>query len=221
MSRDGAGVGGDVLADRAVAARRGRSRGAVLVAQAEQDSPSIFGSAVKASGSSSAFSLRKRRMRSTNSATSSSAKPFASDSIGTRWRTLANFSDASAPTFSAEAVGALELGERLQRLVAPAQGVVLGVRDGRRVLLVIAPVVLGDLPPERLMLDARFKKGQGVEEGVPGRCLRGHRLLNMNSPRHAILQSFLHRGDALAAGKSAVGLGGAAKRTRTSTGLPH
>ena len=37
-------------------------------------------------------------MRSTKPTTSASANPLASESIGTRWRTLANLSDALAPT---------------------------------------------------------------------------------------------------------------------------
>ena len=92
-------------------------------------------------------------MRSTNSATASSAKAFASESIGTRWRTLANFSDGFAPTLRLSLSGGRELGKAgLERLVAPAQGVVLRVRDRRRVLAVIAPVVLRDLGAERLVL---------------------------------------------------------------------
>ena len=41
---------------------------------------------------------RKRLTRAQNSSTSSSAKMLPSDSIGTAWRTLANFSDGGAPT---------------------------------------------------------------------------------------------------------------------------
>jgi hypothetical protein len=55
-----------------------------------------LGSAVKTGGVSA---FRKRRTRSTNSDTSSSAKALPIDSIGTRWRTLPNFSDGFAPTF--------------------------------------------------------------------------------------------------------------------------
>ena len=47
---------------------------------------------------------RKRRTRAQNSSTSSSAKTLPSDSIGTTWRTLANFSDGAAPTLRLAAI---------------------------------------------------------------------------------------------------------------------
>ena len=113
---------------------------------------------------------RKRRTRAQNSSTSSSAKMLPSDSIGTAWRTLANFSDGGAPTFRLSGFGVGELGKgRFERGVAAAQVVVFGVRDRRRVLAVIAPVVLGDLGAEPRVLGARH--GEGL--AGPGRL--GHR----------------------------------------------
>ena len=55
----------------------------------------------------------------------------------------------------AQRIGAGEFGMgRLQRVVAPAQRVVVGVRNDRRVLAVIAPVVLGDFGAEARMFRA-------------------------------------------------------------------
>ena len=110
-------------------------------------------------------------MRSTNSRTSSSPKPLASDSIGTRWRTLANFSEAFAPTFSGQALRRPKLGKaRLERLVALAQGVVFRVRHRRRVLLVIAPVMLRDVTAERIVLGAGVGEIRGVQVGFGEVC---------------------------------------------------
>ena len=51
-------------------------------------------------------------MRSANSTTASSAKALPSDSIGTRWRTLANFSDGFAPTLRLSLSGEASSGKR-------------------------------------------------------------------------------------------------------------
>ena len=89
-------------------------------------------------------------MRSTNSATSSSAKAFASDSIGTgggSWRTsrrLWRRRDASGSR------GSQLRKLRFQGLVTLAQAVVFGIETVGRVLFVVAPVVLGDFEPQRL-----------------------------------------------------------------------
>jgi hypothetical protein len=54
-----------------------------------------------------------------------------------------------------QALGGPELGKGvLQGLVALAKRIVFRIRDGGRVLLVIAPVMLGDLGPQGLVLDA-------------------------------------------------------------------
>ena len=80
-----------------------------------------------------------------------------SDSIGTAWRTLANFSDGGAPTLRFSEFGAGELRERrFERGIAPAQFVILGVGDRGLILAVIAPVVLGDLGPEARVLGPRL-----------------------------------------------------------------
>ncbi len=59
------------------------------------ESPSIFGSATKTSGS---VRPRNRLARAQNSANSVASKTLSSDSIGTRWRTLANPLSGAPPT---------------------------------------------------------------------------------------------------------------------------
>ena len=111
---------------------------------------------------------RKRLTRAQNSSTSSSAKMLPSDSIGTAWRTLANFSDGAAPTLRLGRVRAGKLRKRrFERGIAPAQFVIFGVGDRRRVLAVVAPVVLGDFRPEARMLGPRL--GEGELRAVPFR----------------------------------------------------
>ena len=96
--------------------------------------------------------FRNRRTRATNSRTSSSAMALSSDSIGTAWRDLAERLGRRGADAQARAVGADQLGKALlDRGVAPAQGVVVGVRELRRVLAVVEPVVprhLGGEPGE-------------------------------------------------------------------------
>ena len=94
---DGADIGGDVLARRAVAARRRLHQFAVLVAQRHRQ-PVDLRLGGEDERSSSAPSFRKRRTRSTKSATSSSVKALASDSIGTACCTLAKPRAGAAPT---------------------------------------------------------------------------------------------------------------------------
>ena len=94
---DGADIGGDVLALVAVAARGGADQPALLVAERAGQAVDLrLGGDVDRP--SSAGTRRKRRTRSRNSTTSSSAKALSSDSIGTRWTTLANFAEGAAPT---------------------------------------------------------------------------------------------------------------------------
>ena len=57
---------------------------------------------------------------------------------------------------------------RLDRVVALAQRVVVGIRDGRRILLVVALVVLGDLGGEPLELGL----GLGGRQRVGGNARR-------------------------------------------------
>ena len=85
-----------------------------------------------------------------------------SDSIGTAWRTLANFSDGAAPTLLESDFGVGELRERrFERLVAAAQVVVIGVGNARGVRLIVALVVLGDLGAEARVLGARQREVLG------------------------------------------------------------
>ena len=129
-----------------------------------------MGSATTSSGALS-LKPRKRLTRAQNSSTSSSAKMLPSDSIGTAWRTLANFSDGGAPTLRlAESAPASSGKRRFERAIAPAQFVIFGVGDRRLILAMIAPVVLGDLGPEARVFGPR------LGEGELGRFLlgRGH-----------------------------------------------
>ena len=78
---------------------------------------------------------QKRRTRATKSATSSSLKALSSDSIGTACRTLAKPPAGAAPTRAMGESPPHQIGKlRLDRVVAPAQRVVVGVADDRRVL---------------------------------------------------------------------------------------
>jgi hypothetical protein len=83
---------------------------------------------------------------------------------------LANFSDGFAPTLKLSLSGRDQLGKAgFQQLVAPAKGVVLRVGDRRRVLLVVAPVVLGDLGAQRLVLGAGVGGGERPDIGAAQR----------------------------------------------------
>ena len=120
------------------------------------ESPSILGSAVSSTAASAA-SPRKRRTRAMKSTTSSSVKALPSESIGTAWRTLPKASTGAAPTRCGRAVGAHERGKaRLDRRVALAQRVVVGVGDLGRVLRVVELVVVGDLAREPRELGLRL-----------------------------------------------------------------
>src|SRR6516165_10542761 len=117
------------------------------------EKPSIFGSAVNATTASS-LRLRKRRTRATKSVTSSAAKAFCSDSMGTAWRILAKpRAGACAEAFA----GAQFRETRLDLLVAAAQPIVFRVRDRRCVFLIITLVVLGDFSGKPLELGPGFR----------------------------------------------------------------
>ncbi len=76
-----------------------------------------------------------------------------------------------------EARQRMEFGELpLDRLIALAQGVVFGVGDRRRVLLVVAPVVLLDLELQPHMLGLGFLDGEFFDGLEPVRfCFFSHR----------------------------------------------
>ena len=91
-------------------------------------------------------------------------------------------------------VRAHELGKaRLDLLVAPPQRVVFGIRDGRRVLLVVAPVVLADGGREPLELGLGLRFGQLLDRGLAG-------VWHLAAVGHFLVPSF--RSTALAAGHS-------------------
>ena len=100
-----------------------------------------------------------------NRVTSSSLNALSSDSIGTACRTLAKRArSAPTPTFSDRLSSVRRSGKRcLDLAVALAQRVVFGVRDGRRVLLVIALVVLGDFRIQPRVLGLGLLFGEIVD----------------------------------------------------------
>ena len=123
-------------------------------------------------------------MRPTKSTTSSSANALPSESIGTAWRTLAKRADGAAPTRLRQAFQRAQLRKtRLDRTIALAQLVVFGVRNRRRVVLIIAAVVPGDLGREPRMLGLGLLFSQFVDRNL--RCLfRGHlRTSTLGMPR--------------------------------------
>jgi len=69
---------------------------------------------------------------------------------------------------------------RLDRHIAPPQRIIFGVRHRRRVFLVIAPIMSGDLggQPLELGLGLRFGKGVGSNAGM---VFGGHRIRRLNS----------------------------------------
>ena len=117
-------------------------------------------------------------MRATKSVTSSSLKALSSDSIGTACRTLAKPRDGAAPTLRDRLSSGAQVREaRLDRLVAPPQRVVFGVRNGRRVLLVVALVVPLDLglKPRVLALGLAGRHVVDGKLGIAGWSGRFHR----------------------------------------------
>ncbi len=137
--RKRAEVGGDVLAGDAVAAGRALHETARARSVSPTDSPSILGSAMtsitsSATTASVAVRRKKLRMPAKNSRTSASSKAFSSDSIGTRMGDLGEAGGRRGADPARRAVGADQLGKaRLDRRVAPAQRVVVGVGDLGRV----------------------------------------------------------------------------------------
>ena len=108
-------------------------------------------------------------MRATKSVTSSSAKALSSESIGTAWRTFLKRPVGAAPTFSDKRFKRAQIGKALFDVVVTlAQRVVVGVADGRLVLLVIALVVLRDFAGEPRVLGLGLLGGQKLDRGFIG-----------------------------------------------------
>ena len=117
-------------------------------------------------------------MRLTKSATSSSLNAFCKDSIGTACRTLAKPRDGAAPTLRDRLSRVRRSGNALlDRLVAPPQRVIFGVRNRRRVLLVVALVVPLDLgfKPRVLALGLAGRHVVDGKLGIAGWSGRFHR----------------------------------------------
>ena len=138
---DRAQVGGDVLADDAVAARRAHGQLRRPRRPARPPAPSSFGSTT--------YSTRSRpsslRTRASNSAISSRVVTFASDSICWPCRTVSKVLCGAAPTrWVGESAVTSSGCARLERLQAAEELVVLGVRDLRIVEHVVAMVVVRD-----------------------------------------------------------------------------
>ena len=90
----GAEVGGDILAFAAVAAGRSADETAVFVGQVDRQSVDLwFGNEIDGRGGP-----RKRCARAMKSAKSVPSNALSSDSIGTRWCSLANPLSGAAPT---------------------------------------------------------------------------------------------------------------------------
>ena len=103
-------------------------------------------------------------MRSRKSRTPSSSNTLPSESIGTLCMTLPKVSTGSAPTRTDGLSVADEMREaRLDRCVALAQRVILGVGDLRLVLPVVERVVMGDLAGEALKLGGGLALGQAID----------------------------------------------------------
>ncbi len=159
--RDGAHIGGDVLARKAVAARQRLDEPAVLVAQRDGQAVDL---GLRRDGQRRfrAASPRKRRTRATNSPTSASSKMLPSESIGTRCRTEENFCAGGAPTLAPGPPGAARLGNASSRASScRLQRVVFGVRNRRGVVLVIGDVVPREFRREAGMILAGFGFGRG------------------------------------------------------------
>ena len=80
---------------------------------------------------------------------------------------MANFCDGCAPTRrEGESVAHQRREPRLDLLVAPAQRVIVRVRNRRRIVLVVALVVLADLGREPLELGLGLRLGEIVDGDV-------------------------------------------------------
>ena len=164
----GAGIDRHVLALDAVAARRGRDEAAALVAKAERETVDL--------------GLRREGERrialeveEAADALDESRDVLVLEGVAERQHRravahLGEFLRRLGADLAGEALVAAEFRElRLERLVALPQGIVFGVGNRRRVLLVITLVVPGDLAAERLVLVLRLAQGEPVERG----CRRG------------------------------------------------
>ena len=115
-------------------------------------------------------------MRATNSRTSSSAIALSSDSIGTAWVTLPNASAGAAPT---RRLGLSAPDQRrealLERDVALAQRVILGIGQLGRIVAIVEPIVARQLlgQPGELGLGFGLAQHRDVRGGhQPGPATR-------------------------------------------------
>jgi hypothetical protein len=90
--------------------------------------------------------------------TSSSANALSSDSIGTACRTFLKRPDGAAPTFCDGDELVTNSGNLPQR-------VVFGVRNLRRVVLVVSPIVAFERERQPLMLDLGLRLGELCDVG--------------------------------------------------------
>ena len=163
-------IRGDVLADRAIAAGRGGDELALLIAQAQRQAVDLR------LGRKDERRLRAEREEAPD-AFDELAHVVLAEAVGERQHRhamahLGEFLRGLRADLLGQACRRPKLGKaRLERLVALAQGVVLRVRHRRRVLLVIAPVMLRDVTAERVVLGA----GVGESLGVQVRLLGGFR----------------------------------------------
>ena len=128
------------------------------------DSPSILGSAVTATDASAARP-RKRRTRADEIGHVLVGEGVAEREHRHRMAHLAEGLDGCGADPPRRAVGAHQLGKaRLDRRIALAQRVVVGVGDLRRVLGVVELVVVRDLARQPLELGRRLRLGQLVGE---------------------------------------------------------
>ncbi len=155
---DRAHVGGHVLALEAVAARRRLDELAVLVAQAARKPVDL-----RLGGHGEGGALRHAQKAA--HAGAELLDLLVGENVAEREHRhgVADFGEFLRRRRADLAVHRLRVGEfregLLERGVAAAQLVVFGVRNGRRVLAVIAPVVLGDLGAEPRVFGARHGEG--------------------------------------------------------------
>ncbi len=152
-------VGGHVLALVAVAARRRPHEFAVLVAQIAGEPVDLrLGDEVE-----------RRAVAQTQKAPHPGAElldfligeDVAERQHRDRVANLGEFLRRRRPDLAIGGIGAGERGKRLlERGIAPAQFVIFRVGNRRRVLAVVAPVVLGDLGPEARVFGPRLGEGE-------------------------------------------------------------
>ena len=164
-----ADVGGDILAFRAVAARRGRDQLAVLVAQRHRQ-------AVDLGLGGKRHHLVLLQVEEAADAGDEVLHLRGVERVLQRQHRhrVAHLGEATrgrSADLARQAFQRLQIGKfRLDRLVAPPQRVVFGVGDGRRVLLVVGLVVLLDLGFEARVLALRLARRHLLDGqlGVPG-----------------------------------------------------